>query len=394
MSNGREAKVSTMLDDLCMNTDFDLLYAQKLCLDEALNHGTPIPKPALEGLVNLLDKLGDLGETLGRFQYEGIEPPFPLQPDYEKKIVVFEPEPEPKMHVLCSEHEGSDGIREFFVLGMSRNKEDLQPLMRAKIEKDEYGLIAENGICEEGDSWFKTNFEEGFVEYYILEEEVLSKDRIQELLNSEEYDTSFRYPEGFRDLLVEQLRQFVANEGYGDGFNFDKAADHFMEDKNFQGQLKSAWWFYPEHLANDQRSRGFCTAFVRVALDENPDLFEEIGAVPPYCGPDNIRDALVPAIYDAAKAFLLPSLNVGELAEECLRSPKLRTMVSEQFADVVHLYPGSEQFNAAMAVCYAYLADRLDPKQERRPGLDQIIAGAAKRTEPAVGKEKGAEQER
>lgn len=183
--DSRRNEVEQLATQLLKNTDYDLLYAQKLTLLEHVATGKPIPKPALEGLINLLDTMGDLGETMGRFQYDGIEPPFPMQPDYQKKICVFEPEPQPELHVLCEEMEGGDGIREFRILALSHDEDELRALMQAKIKEDEYGLIAKNGVDEDlRDNHFMTNFENGFVEYYIVAQDVLNKEQIQSMIRA------------------------------------------------------------------------------------------------------------------------------------------------------------------------------------------------------------------
>lgn len=183
----RLARIFDLTDKLVYKTDYDLLYAQKLTLLEHLATGKPIPKPALEGLINLLDTMGDLGETLGRFQYDDMEPPYGLQPEYEKKVCVFDPEPEPKLHVLCEEYEGDDGIRSFTILGISHDEDALRALMQSKIAEDEYGLIAKNGIDEDlRDNHFMTNFQDGFVEYYMIEEVLLNKEQIQSRIRASE----------------------------------------------------------------------------------------------------------------------------------------------------------------------------------------------------------------
>lgn len=183
----RHNEIHRLTEEVVYGTDYDLLYAQKLTLLEHLATGKPIPKPALEGLINLLDTMGDLGETLGRFQYDGIEPPYGLNPEYQKKICVFEPEPQPKVHALCEEYEDGDGIREFKILALSHDEDALRNLMQAKIREDEYGLIAKNGVDEDlRDNHFMTNFCNGFVEYYIVEEEVLNKEQIQSMIRASE----------------------------------------------------------------------------------------------------------------------------------------------------------------------------------------------------------------
>lgn len=83
-----------------------------------------------------------------------------------------------QVSVLCEEYENDDGIREFSILGVSTDKNALRKLMEAKIEQDEYGFIAENGVDEHRNDHFITNFEDGFVEYYILDEAVLSRNEV------------------------------------------------------------------------------------------------------------------------------------------------------------------------------------------------------------------------
>jgi len=60
------------------------------------------------------------------------------------------PSSEGKVYVFCEEHEDENGIREFTILGISRDKEELRKLLDAKVAKDEYGLIAKNGLEDEG----------------------------------------------------------------------------------------------------------------------------------------------------------------------------------------------------------------------------------------------------
>lgn len=207
----RQGKISQLTEEVVYGTDYDLLYAQKLTLLEHLATGKPIPKPALEGLINLLDTMGDLGETLGRFQYDDMEPPYGLQPEYQKKICVFEPEPQPKVHVLCEEYEGDDGIRCFTILGLSHDEDELRNLMHAKIAEDEYGFIAENGVDESElrDNHFITNFNDGFVEYYIVEEEVLNKEQIQSRIRASEPEVSESSERGpsLNDLISDASRR-------------------------------------------------------------------------------------------------------------------------------------------------------------------------------------------
>lgn len=77
-----------------------------------------------------------------------------------------------KIYVLCEEFE-DDGIREFSVLEVSRNKQTLQIAMEEIIKKDEYDIIADNGIYQKSSDYFETNNIDGFVCYYIVEREIV-----------------------------------------------------------------------------------------------------------------------------------------------------------------------------------------------------------------------------
>lgn len=370
----RRIKVDEMVNNLCYNTDYDLLYAQKTALLDNLNHGTPIPKEALAGLVEFLDHAGDLGETLGRFQYDGIEPPFPLLPEYEKKIVVFPPEQE-KMCALCEEYEDDNGIREFRILATSRDEEGLRKLMQAKIEKDEYGIIAQNGIDENEANHFRTEYSEGFIEYYITEEDVLTPEQIQTLLTTKEYDTTLHVPDGLEDLLGRVLAMIVTEKGYSEG-DIDKGVQTLLADKLFQAELKDTHWFYFEKIANEQSAARTCDYFIRDQLKENPDYFSDLGIVPPFKAPENLSEALTDGIYDAAKFLQLKSIDVEDISASCLRNGKFRTEFTERFGTCERLDDAA--MSQATAFCFQFLADMLKPKQ--RPGLDQIISNAAART--------------
>ncbi len=217
----RHARVNELTDVITKKIDYDLLYAQKLALLDHLENGTPIPKMALEGLVNLLVQMGDLGEAMGRFRYDGIEPPFPMQSDYVKKTVVF-PSEQSKVHLLCEELERDDAIREFRVLATSHDKDYLKKLLQAKVARDDYGFIAKNGVDEDSATHFSTEFNDGFVEYYILEEDVLSRDQLESLLQSPEYSLETPAPQSkapFDTLIADAVKR-QGSQG------MDQTADH------------------------------------------------------------------------------------------------------------------------------------------------------------------------
>ena len=81
--------------------------------------------------------------------------------------------PAQEVFCLCEEYEGADGIREFQILALSTDKSVLRQMMEHKIAGDEYGFIEKNGIDTHEDDHFITAFDYGFVEYYIVDQEVL-----------------------------------------------------------------------------------------------------------------------------------------------------------------------------------------------------------------------------
>ena len=87
----------------------------------------------------------------------------------------------PVVYILCEEYENKDHIREFTILCVSNDENYLRQLMQKKIENDQYGFIASKGVDESSlrDNHFSTNYDDGFVEYYILEQpvHVIEKDR-------------------------------------------------------------------------------------------------------------------------------------------------------------------------------------------------------------------------
>lgn len=272
----RMEKVNALVDDLCKNTDFDLLYAQKQALLHSIETGAPVPKAALEGLVNLLDQLGDLGEAFGRFQYDGIEPPFPMLPDYEKKQITIEPDPAPKIHLLCEEFEDGDAIRSFSVLAASHDKDGLEKMLAAKVAQDEYGYIADKGISQEDNDHFCTNFDCGFVEYYILDQDVLTPEKTREMLQSPAYTDNFHAPEGLRDILAASIHEYEAMCPHLTSIDAEKAADALMEDKQFQGKIKTAWWGDAKEIDPDIKDYAaqVCFQFVLHLGGEDPEFFE------------------------------------------------------------------------------------------------------------------------
>ena len=120
-----------------------------------------------------------------------------------------EPTQEPaKVFCLCEEYEGTDGIREFYIRAVSEDKPSLRKLMEAKIQTDEYGFIAKKGIDDHSLDHFATNFEDGFVEYYIVEESVLSRNEVEKLVCSQLGQSA---PDNSKLPLADQISNATAS---------------------------------------------------------------------------------------------------------------------------------------------------------------------------------------
>lgn len=371
----RSDVVDGMVDNLCQNTDFDLLYAQKKALLSYLHDGIPVPKEALGGLINFLDQVGDLGEALGRFQYDGLEPDSPMQPEYEKREVIFEPEPEQKLYVLCEELEHGDAIRQFSMLAVSYDVEGLKQLLAAKVAQDTYGYIASNGIEYQTPMYLQTGYQNGFVEYYITQAPVRNAEQIREMLTSPDYDTAFRYPDGFRQVVVDVIRKISAAEGFGQLVDAEKAADAIMTDTMFQAELKSSdcCWFSSEYLGNSIHASDHIASFVYNNLAESRDYFIALGAMEKTNYPENLKDILIDSIYDVCRDYHLPVNSVNEMAEDFMRT----AIFKERFQFICsqeHIMKETNQHKKVILFCYDFAKEQLAPSKDL--SLDQRIAQA------------------
>ena len=115
--------------------------------------------------------------------------------------------------------------------------------MKAKIEKDEYGIIARNGVSRNLETWFKTEFEDGTgsLEYYILEEDILDRDEINKMLKTDKYIDRFEYADNMREVLTPMLNNFLKDTG-NENIDTGLAIESVLSDKEFQGLLKTSWW--------------------------------------------------------------------------------------------------------------------------------------------------------
>lgn len=112
-----------------------------------------------------------------------------------------------KVSCLCEEYESDDGIREFSICAVSADKNQLRRLLAAKIQADEYGFIKEKGVETNDPDHFCTNFEDGFVEYYIRDVEVLSREALDMQIQAELGKAA---PEPAKVPLAEQIAKAEA----------------------------------------------------------------------------------------------------------------------------------------------------------------------------------------
>lgn len=287
---------------------------------------------------------------------------------------------QPKMLLLCEEYESEDGIREFTVLAVSEDEKMLQKLLAAKVEKDEYGFIAKNGIDDAGPNHFRTEFQDGFVEYYILEENVLSREQLQDLLQTKDYQKIHTYPDNFREVLTDIVSNFAKGNYYGH-IDADKAADALLNDDKFYATcIMDAWWASKSTLRPDDLkfANTDVSYYLGNVLEENPRFFVDCGAVPNVEYPEGMQDLLVDCIYDLAKAQRDSSISA------CAEEDAKTFLVNADFAKAVGsgLSVLKEQgrpcdANVFRAYCEEFVRHELSPE---KPALDQQISGAQSRT--------------
>lgn len=296
---------------------------------------------------------------------------------------------QPKMLMLCEEYENDDGIRSFTVLAVSQDEKMLQKLLAAKVEKDEYGFIAKNGISEyDNPNHFCSEFQDGFVEYYILEENVLSREQLQDLLQTKDYQKIHTYPDNFREVLTNIVEVYTERNHYGH-IDAEKAADALMNDDKFYAIIiLDTWWannrtLRPSDLKFAQSDISY---YLSDLLSEKPDFFINCGAVARVEYPEGMHDLLVDCIYaDAMKHRQPMDIDVAE-------SLSTRIMNNADFAKAIgsglaNLKEQGRPCNANVfrAYCEEFVRHELSP--EEKPALDQQISGAQSRTpKPAADK--------
>lgn len=294
----------------------------------------------------------------------------------------YEEKKEP-VFILCEEFESDDVPRSFTVHAVSENKESLQKLLAAKVQKDEYGFIAKNGVDTDTANHFCSSFENDcFVEYYILDETVLSREKTLDLLQTKPFDPTFTYPDNFRNCVLAAVAGYTENHGFGQ-VDCDKVADDLMQNQSFQVELKTgcSWWFTPDHLSevNIDRTKNFTTSFLEDILDERLEYFSEIGAAPSFNPPENLKDILIDCIYDVSKANHMPVNEPELLADKILRNSDVRSYISKHCEGISTLEPGTMEQLRITTFCMNQVKGALAPAA-RKPALSNLIRNALGRT--------------
>jgi len=388
----RSIKVQQLTDNLCHNTDYDLLYAQKQALVHSMATGAAVPNEVLSGLINFLDQVGDLGETLGRFQYDGIDPPFPLQSDYIKKNISFSQEtisPEPKpIHVLIEELDNGNDPASFSVLAASEDPTVLRALLQAKIKKDEYGYICNNGIAVNTDDCFETIYEDGNVFYNICETIVANKTNLAQLLQSPEYDTTFHYADNLTAILQEVLHCTAQAHDF-EIINMEDLVSFLLQDPQFHAfSVDHEFYFDVNHIEDRYATvvMDLCKQFLHDRLHDDTAYFKNTGAIKMLVYPDNLKDILIDCIYATAAAHCLPIHNAELTAESILHDPIFRAFRNEHCKGTPHLINGTSLFQNIAEYCMGFTYSKMvgERPANRRPSINTIIYEAnLRQKEPA-----------
>lgn len=295
---------------------------------------------------------------------------------------------ERRVYLLCEEHEGSDGLRSFTILAMGEDKEALQKLLEAKVDKDEYGYIAEYGESESSPNRFESNYGDGYVEYYIIDEPIQTPEQLKALLSTKEYDNSFAYPENLKDILIKATEEFAEKKGYGK-VNSEVVVETLFYDPEFRSMVMKAFWG-DQNIINDycmDAAFSSCYNHLKDKVYDSPDFFEEIGAVPSFTPPSNLKDIVIDSIYDVSKVLHLPVYLADELADIYMRNSDFRDAINTHCHGITTLEPNTFEYKAAVSICYDHVEmnlrkeyQDLQDKKEIKGSLDGIIKQATSRS--------------
>lgn len=249
----RHQKTNQLLDQICHKTDYDLLSSQQSALEQYLRYGDPIPKEAIDGLIKHIIRMKQLGELLGRFQYDDCErSPYPPLPEYKKKHYVFEPEERKPVFVLTEEHAVPAAPRKFKILAVSEDSLYLHRLMSAKVSTDTYGYFAKNGKKYISGDCISSRYNQGSVSYSIKEFPNLSKDQLEEMLYSPEYAGEFKPADNLHSVIA----QFMGNVVFplyrnADNLDAERAASAILSHEQFVSHLRKYSFATEKHIVWD-----------------------------------------------------------------------------------------------------------------------------------------------
>lgn len=298
-----------------------------------------------------------------------------------------------KVFLLCEEKEGDDAIRTFTILTTSEDKEALRQLLEAKVAKDEYGLFAENGIRDNGPYYYSSESgNDSFVEYYILEENVQTREQTLALLNTPEYSDVFAFPDNMRQILLGAIRAYTEDYNYGT-LDIEKVADAIMADKSFHSALGKSFWFNESHIPelHQERAENACYYFIQDTLDENKEYFKNLGVFPDHSCPENLEDIVIDNIYNVAKQLHLPVEDAEKQAAYIMRNNDFLKEVSALCSRAEHLVPGTGEYEKVAAICYKQvvtvvakdMSEVLQQAGQKGRSLNNLIQSAEARVSDA-----------
>ena len=328
--------------------------------------------------------------------YQETRPQITIPPLREDGNVPFDlrqtapaPEENKKVFMLCEEYENDNCPRQFTVLAVSEDKDALRKLMAAKISKDEYGVIGANGVYDEGPDRFSSEFEnDSFVEYYILEEDVLNRDNTLSMLKTEAYNTEFVFPKGFREILLDTLRECAENNHFG-LINRSAGADALMADKQLQAEAKNYIWSTNTEIVSHYKNsvKAFCNSYLSNKLIDQPNFLEEIGAIEPFTPPKNLKDIVIDCVYDVSKMHHIPVNGPERVADIVMRSSYFRDSINRMLEGVSSLEPGTIETMKATTLSMAYVKDYIEKTNpdlkkstQKHASLNDQIRNAEDRT--------------
>lgn len=335
----RVEKYHAQLESFLETMDFRQLHTYKQTLETALHANNTIPPETLKELIPLLNSISALAQNTDRFQ--------------DTEIHAQQEHVNVELFSLCEEKEDGDGIREFAILAQSEDKEGLQKLLQAKIEKDEYGYIASNGIDDHSLTYFRTNYASGFVSYYIIEEKILTRYDIEALLQTPAYDTTFHGPQNLWAIVQEALNTYASENGYH-GLLAEPVITALKSDKQFHAYLIQEGWAAGKWISDGSKLHAIHDIhyYFDNLLDGRPDYFIETGGLSPAPIPDNLRSMLIDSVYRVARDHQLPVTDAASLADKVLLDPNFQSFCRETYTDIVHLTDGTALHQTAINICY------------------------------------------